>query len=130
MKKTDLNVLKRLLNEEGIKGKKRLEQFIWVNTVPSKYNVGDKVKVTDRRTTINGSRVIDWIGTVEKVRTVMNELRYTYDIKVKYITKDNIIKETKVCVNECDIKKTRAKKDINRPINTKDEQSTDIHIRW
>ena len=28
MKKTDLNVLKRLLNEDGIKGKKRLEQFI------------------------------------------------------------------------------------------------------
>ena len=45
MKKTDLNVLKRLLNEDGIKGKKRLEQFIWVNTVPSKYNVGDKIKI-------------------------------------------------------------------------------------
>lgn len=130
MKKQDLNVLERLLKEDGIKGKKRLEQFIWVNTVPSKYNVGDKVKVTDRRTTINGSRVIDWIGTVEKVRTVMSELRYTYDIKVKYITKDNIVKETKVFVNEYDIKKTRAKNDINKPINTKDEQTTDVHIGW
>lgn len=130
MKKTDLNVLERLLNEEGIKGKKLLRQFIWVNTVPSKYNVGDKVKVTDRRTTINGSRVIDWIGTVEKVRTVMSELRYTYDIKVKYITKDNVVKETKVFVNEYDVKKTRAKNDINKPINTKDGQTTDINIGW
>ena len=60
----------------------------------------------------------------------MNELRYTYDIKVKYITKDNIIKETKVFANEYDLKKTRAKKDINRPINTKDEQSTDVYIGW
>ena len=45
-------------------------------------------------------------------------------------TKDNIIKETKVFANEYDLKKTRTKKDINIPINTKEEQSTDVYIGW
>ena len=128
MKKQDLKMLERLMNDKDIKGKKSLERFIWLNTVPPKYEVGELVKVTDSSRTINGSRVIDWIGRVEKITTVVGELKYTYQIKVKYISKDKTIKETTVFANEYNMKKTRAKKDINKPTNTKEEESIDIYF--
>ena len=130
MNKKDLEVLKRLMNDENIKGKKSLERFIWLNTVPPKFNKGDMVKVTDRSVTINGSKVVDWVGTVENVTTVVGELKYTYQVKVKYTSKNNAIKETSVFVNDYNIKKTRAKKDINKPINTKEEESISIGFHW
>ena len=130
MNKKDLEVLKRLMNDKDIKGKKSLERFIWLNTVPPKYEVGELVKVTDSSITINGSRVIDWIGRVEEITTVVGELKYTYQIKVKYIAKDNTTKETTVFANEYNMKKTRAKNDVNKPINTKEEVTTDISIGW
>ena len=124
MNKKDLEVLKRLMNDENIKGKKSLERFIWLNTVPPKFNKGDIVKVTDRSVTINGSKV------VENVTTVVGELKYTYQVKVKYMSKNNTIKETSVFVNDYNIKKTRAKKDINKPINTKEEENISIGFHW
>ena len=45
---------------------------------------------------------------------------------------DNSIKVTSVFVNDYDIndiKKTRTKNDINKPLNTKEEESTDIHFQ-
>ena len=131
MNKKDLDVLNRLMQDKSIKGKKSLERFIWLNTVEPKFKEGDKVKITDRSRTINGSRVIDWIGTVEKVRAMVGELHYSYEVKVKYMSVDNSIKVTSVFVNDYDIndiKKTRTKNDINKPLNTKEEESTDIHF--
>ena len=131
MNKKDLEVLNRLMQDKSIKGKKSLERFIWLNTAEPKFKEGDKVKITDRSRTINGSRVIDWIGTVEKVRAMYGELHYSYEVKVKYMSVDNSIKETSVFANDYninDIKKTRMKNDINKPLNTKEEESTDIHF--
>ena len=131
MNKKDLDVLNRLMQDKSIKGKKSLERFIWLNTVEPKFKEGDKVKITDRSRTINGSRVIDWIGTVGKVRAMVGELHYSYEVKVKYMSVDNSIKETSVFANDYninDIKKTRTKNDINKPLNTKEEESADIHF--
>lgn len=128
MKKQELKMLERLMNDDTVKGKKSLERFIWLNTVPPKYKKGEKVKITDRTRTINGSRVIDWVGTVKNITTVVGELRYTYEVVVKYISKDKTIKETNVFASEYNLKKTRAKKDINKPINTNEEERIDIYF--
>ena len=122
MKKEDLKVLERLVKDPEIKGKKSLARFIWVNTTPPKYEVGKLVKVTDYSRTICGSKVVDWIGTVEEISTVCNECKYTYGVRVKYVGPNGKISDSLIFAHDDKIKSTRAKKDLNYPVNTDDTE--------
>lgn len=128
MKKEDLKVLERLLKDPEVKGKKSLERFIWRNTTPPKFEKGKLVKVTDPKYTICGSKVVDWIGTVETIYTAYDENKYTYEIRVKYVDKNGNVKDSLVCVNEWQLKTTRAKKDLNYPLNTDDKETLDVRF--
>ena len=126
MNKTDLNVLKKLAKDPEVKGKKLLDRVIWLNTTTPKYEVGKLVKVSDPARTICGSKVIDWIGTIEEVYTIRDVYEYLYRVKVKYVNSQGIVKETTVCNSEYKIKTTRAKKDLNYPANTENGEYIDL----
>lgn len=65
--KSDLSYLNGLLNADDVKGKKSLRKFIWLNTVQPKFNEGDTIRFTEKASYVYGNKVVNFIGTVEKV---------------------------------------------------------------
>ena len=47
--KKQLNTLNEMLNDTDITGKNLIKKIIWMNTVKTKYKVGDKVIFSDHR---------------------------------------------------------------------------------
>lgn len=127
MERKDINTLKRLVSE-NVKGKKLLERVIWLNTTKPKYEVGQLVIFSDRARTINGSKVINWVGRVKEVRPNSEEKFYFYILDVKYKDKDGVVKETFGNGKEFELNSTRKKDDVNYPLNNKSEDM--IAIRF
>ena len=128
MERKDINTLKRLANEEDIKGKKLLERVIWLNTTKPKYEVGQLVVFSDRDRTINGSAVINWVGRVKAVKPNSKEKFYFYELTVKYKDINGVITETFGLGKEFELKSTRKQDDVNYPLNSKREDM--IAIRF
>jgi hypothetical protein len=128
MERKDINTLKRLVSEENVKGKKLLERVIWLNTTKPKYKVGQLVIFSDRARTINGSKVINWVGRIKEVSPNSKEKFYFYELTVKYKDKDGVVKETFGYGKEFELNSTRKKDDVNYPLNNKSEDM--IAIRF
>ena len=125
MERKDINTLKRLVGE-NVKGKRLLERVIWLNTTKPKYEVGQLVTFSDCARTINGSKVINWVGRVKEISPNSEEKFYFYELVVKYKDKNGAIKETFGCAREFELKSTRKKEDVNYPLNNKSEDMISI----
>ncbi len=128
MKKSELNVLEKLVNDPEVKGKKLLERVIWLNTTKPKYEVGQIVIFSDPARTINGTKVIDWVGIVKNIRPNSEERFYFYELTVKYKNANGVIEETSGYGKEFALKSTRKKDDVNYPLNNKREDSISVRF--
>lgn len=120
MERKDINTLKRLV-EENVKGKRLLERVIWLNTTKPKYEVGQLVIFSHSGRTINGSKVINWVGRVKEIIPNSEEKFYFYELTVKFKNKNGLIEETFGYGKEFELKSTRKKDDVNYPLNNKSE---------
>ena len=128
MKKADLKVLETLAKDPEVKGKKLIERVIWLNTTKPKYEVGQLVVFSDRARTINGSKVINWVGRIKEVEPNSAEKFYFYTLDVKYKNKDGVVKETFGYGKEFELKSTRKKDDVNYPLNNKSEDMISVRF--
>ena len=101
--KTQLNQLNKILEDEKVRSKGLLKNFIWCNTVKTKYNKGDKVILTDRRLTLSGTPVINFIGIVTEIILFPKEKMISYAVEIKlsngktdidYFQENQIIRKT------------------------------------
>lgn len=113
--KKQLNTLNEMLNETDIIGKNLIQKIIWMNTIKTKYKVGDKVVFSDRKfeSRVCGTRVIDFVGTIVKIRfsQLSNDSTILYEIEYKLSngeTKTTLVEESEIS------RKTTAKNLINK----------------
>lgn len=117
--KGEVNTLNRLLEKDGIRGKKLLKWVLWANQYEPKYKLGDRVLVTDRRHIVGGKRVVDFNGVVTDVafrRDLVDGIGYVqYEVTVNVILADSgVHKDIKVYAleNSGNLKKTNNVKPI------------------
>ena len=89
MTKKEIELLKKLLEREDVKGKRCLKEFIWFNTVEPKYKVGDVVKFSNRRVYHYGCNPIEWVGTITNICYCRLDCSYQYEITYKSQIKNN-----------------------------------------
>lgn len=94
MKEKYLEVLNEMLNDEEVKGKRRIEDLIWLNTVKPKFNVRDKVRFSSRGAYICDVPIHDFHGVITEIRKFPMDKLIQYKIWFKYIGKSGVVKET------------------------------------
>ena len=109
LKKKELQQLQDLLERSDLRDKAYLKNFIWSNTTKEKFKVGDKVIFSDRRRTVQGRRVINFVGVITEVMVMSRFKIIQYGIKAKMDTGY----EFNSWVQEEELKKT-TRKDINQ----------------
>jgi hypothetical protein len=72
MKKSDIKKIENIINQDNIKGKILLKEFLWVKTTEPKFKIGDKVLFSDLSRRVYGVVVKDFVGTIKS-------WRYWYD---------------------------------------------------
>lgn len=88
-------MLNGIMERKGIRGKKDLDEFIWLNTHDPKFKKGEIVKVTDRSYRICEQRVVGWTGEVETITSFRGIKDWSYGVRV-YYTVNGIQKSTLV----------------------------------
>lgn len=83
MKKTQLNALQKMLEDENVKGKKLLERVLWLNTTEPKYKVGDCYEVSDRGHRVYGNPVKNFTAKIVEVRVNSIDRVYTYKLEAQ-----------------------------------------------
>ena len=61
------NIIQGLLDRDDVKGKKALRDVLWLNTVETKYRIGDFINASDYGLRIGGDRVVRWNMRVAKI---------------------------------------------------------------
>lgn len=88
MTKTELNTLQKLMENEGIKGKKLLDQFIWLNTSKPKYTIGNYYIITDIGHRIYGVPVENKKAKLIGIRHMLSDKQYLYEFELEFETTD------------------------------------------
>lgn len=128
--KKEREFLEGLIAKNGVLGKESLKRALWYNTVAPKYKVGDKVKVTDRRSYICGHRVVDFEGVVKEVLYYYGNPKgedIGYGVNVPYMV-NGTMKTGYVVGLEKNVSKRRNSKPIMNYIlkEGEAEQSTEV----
>lgn len=113
--KKQLNTLNEMLNDTDIAGKKLIKKIIWINTVETKYKVGDKVIFGDHRLGLRvyGTRVIDFVGTITEIKFSLIDNDKTILYRIEYKLSNGETK--KIWVEDFEIsRKTTAKNLVNK----------------
>lgn len=88
MTKSELNTLQKLMEKEDIKGKKLLEQFIWLNTTKPKYTIGNCYIITDIGHRIYGVPIENKKAKLIEIRNILSEKQYLYKFELEFETTD------------------------------------------
>lgn len=85
MEKEMMEQLKKLLDQPGVRGKKYLRNFIWMNEAEPLYKKGECFEVTDRGHRILGKPVVRFHAKIEEVQFFPGDkiIRYKMVTKVK-----------------------------------------------
>ena len=100
MTKAELNTLQKLMEKEDIKGKKLLDQFIWLNTTEPKYAIGNYYRITDIGHRIYGVPVENKKAKLIEVRNILSEKQYLYKFELEFETTDGRHITSTACVTE------------------------------
>lgn len=73
MTKSELNTLQKLMEKENIKGKKLLDQFIWLNTLKPKYGIGNYYIITDIGHKIYGVPIQNKKGKLIEIKHISSK---------------------------------------------------------
>lgn len=113
--KKQLNTLNEMLNDTYITGKNLIKKIIWMNTVKTKYKVGDKVIFSDHRLGLRvyGTRVIDFVGVITEIKFSLVDDDKTTVYEIEYKLSNGETK--KIWVKEFEIsRKTTTKNLVNK----------------
>ena len=100
MTKSELNTLQKLMEKEDIKGKKLLDQFIWLNTSKPKYSIGNYYEVTDIGHRIYGAPIENKKGKLIEIKHISSEKQYLYKFELEFETTDGRHLTSTACVTE------------------------------
>ena len=100
MTKSELNTLQKLMEKEDIKGKKLLDQFIWLNTSKPKYTIGNYHIITDIGHRIYGVPLENKKAKLIEIRTISSEKQYLYKFELEFETTDGRHLTSTACVTE------------------------------
>ena len=78
MTKSELNTLQKLMEKEDTKGKKLLDQFIWLNTTKPKYTIGNYYIITDTGHRIYGVPIQNKKGKLVEIKHISSQKQYVY----------------------------------------------------
>lgn len=113
MKKEDIEVFNRLLEDDTFKGKQQLKHLLWLNTVKPQFKVGDCFIVTDGGHSIFGKPVKDFKAKVVKIASFPSQEEWYYHLVIEAEKKGKKI-ESYVYKYEFDLKQAeRADDNIN-----------------
>lgn len=88
MTKSELNTLQKLMEKENIKGKKLLDQFIWLNTLKPKYGIGNYYIITDIGHKIYGVPIQNKKGKLIEIKHISSKKQYLYKFELEFETTD------------------------------------------
>lgn len=100
MTKSELNTLQKLMEKEDIKGKKLLDQFIWLNTSKPKYGIGNYYIISDIGHKIYGVPIQNKKGKLIEIKHISSEKQYLYKFELEFETTDDRQLTSIVCVTE------------------------------
>ena len=100
MTKSELNTLQKLMEKEDIKGKKLLDQFIWLNTSKPKYSIGNYYIITDIGHKIYGVPMQNKKGKLIKIINISSEKQYLYKFELEFETTDGRHLTSTACITE------------------------------
>ena len=100
MTKSELNTLQKLMEKEDIKGKKLLDQFIWLNTSKPKYSIGNYYIITDIGHKIYGVPMQNIKGKLIKIINMSPEKQYLYKFELEFETTDGRHLTSIACITE------------------------------
>lgn len=82
----ELTLLKELSTRKGIRGQRLLKNVVWLNTVESKFKVGDFVKFSNEIYSIKGNKVINFSGKITMIEYQLLNKSICYTIQSRVIT--------------------------------------------
>lgn len=100
MTKSELNTLQKLMEKEDTKGKKLLDQFIWLNTSKPKYAIGNYYIITDIGHRIYGVPLENKKAKLIEIKTISSEKQYLYKFELEFETTDGRHLTSTACVTE------------------------------
>lgn len=100
MTKSELNTLQKLMEKENIKGKKLLDQFIWLNTSKPKYEIGNYQVITDIGHRIYGVPIQNKKGKLIEIKHILSQKQYVYKFELEFETTDGKHLTSTACVTE------------------------------
>lgn len=100
MTKSELNTLQKLMEKEDTKGKKLLDQFIWLNTSKPKYEIGNYYIITDIGHRIYGVPPENKKAKLIKIINMSPEKQYLYKFELEFETTDGRHLTSTACVTE------------------------------
>lgn len=100
MTKSELNTLQKLMEKEDTKGKKLLDQFIWLNTSKPKYEIGNYYIITDIGHRIYGVPLENKKAKLIKIINMSPEKQYLYKFELEFETTDGRHLTSIACVTE------------------------------
>lgn len=100
MTKSELNTLQKLMEKEDTKGKKLLDQFIWLNTSKPKYGIGNYYIITDIGHRIYGVPIQNKKGKLIEIKHILSQKQYAYEFELEFETTDGRHLTSTACVTE------------------------------
>ena len=82
MTKSELNTLQKLMEKEDTKGKKFIDQFIWLNTTKPKYTIGNYYIITDTGHRIYGVPIQNKKGKLVEIKHILPQKQYVYTFEL------------------------------------------------
>lgn len=88
MTSEQIKVINELLNDKGVKGKKQLKNFLWLNTSTPEFKIGECFIVSDPGHRVYGYQVKNFKAKVTEVKAFGGgmfecEWRYTLEMEVE-----------------------------------------------
>lgn len=125
MTKKQIETLQKMMEQPDTKGKKLLDQVIWLNTVKPKYKVGDFVEVSDPGHYIGGVPVKNFHARVDKVNFVSAYKKIHYETYARAISGN---RESQVFIYPEESEITRKVKDDINILGKKDGEIHDEFV--
>lgn len=126
MTKSELNTLQKLMEKEDTKGKKLLDQLIWLNTSKPKYTIGNYHIITDIGHRIYGVPLENKKAKLIEIRTISSEKQYLYKFELEFETTDGRHLTTTACVTERYI--GRIVRDNHNVVTAQDKHAESIGV--
>lgn len=126
MTKSELNTLQKLMEKEDTKGKKLLDQLIWLNTSKPKYTIGNYHIITDIGHRIYGVPLENKKAKLIEIRTISSEKQYLYKFELEFETTDGRHLTTTACVTERYI--GRRVRDNHNVVTAQDKHAESIGV--